>query len=253
MSEDGVQCRHGPRRDALAAGGRAATAAEARFRRLAGRDVGLRALDLAELERTDLPTTEESLDVGFDPASIHRQCGSLDGAPTPAKNASRLCFGKVPVADLGDGQAARRFGVLSGGVESLGHGHEFLVRDGARLLDSHQPVAANDDPPWATLRVAILDDEALQSRRHDLHAEASQLAIPEKMLPNLDPNLGSFQSFEGLDDALCELFTSDISDLPEICLESTRPSPPRRIPSTWKQVTGESRIRAADLRFTSPW
>ena len=72
MSEDRVQGRHGPRRDALAAGGCAATAADARFRSLAGGDVGLRALDVAELERTDLPATEERLDVGLDPASIHR-------------------------------------------------------------------------------------------------------------------------------------------------------------------------------------
>jgi hypothetical protein len=61
VSEDGVQGRHGPRRDALAAGRGAATAADARFRSFAGRDVGLRALDVAELERTDLPAPEKRL------------------------------------------------------------------------------------------------------------------------------------------------------------------------------------------------
>ena len=49
MLEDRVQGRHGPRRDALTAGG-AADGADARFRSLTGGDVGLRALDVAELE-----------------------------------------------------------------------------------------------------------------------------------------------------------------------------------------------------------
>ena len=48
---------------------------------------------------------------------------------------------------------------------------------------------------------AVLDDEAFQTRRHDLHAEAAQLAIPHKILPNLDPNLRRFRSSESVDDA----------------------------------------------------
>ena len=103
-------------------------------------------------------------------------------------------------------------------VDAFGHGDELLVGDGARLLDSHQSIAPDDDPPGSAIGGAILDDEALEARRHDLHAEASQLAIPEKMLPNLDPNLGRFRRFHGVDDAFCELFASHISDLLEVLL-----------------------------------
>ena len=141
--------------------------------------------------------------------------GSLDGAPSSTKDASRLCLGDVPVADLGDRQPIGRLGFLRDWVDAFGHSDELLVGDGARLLDSHQPIAPDDDPPGSAIGGAILDDEALEARRHDLHAEASQLAIPEKMLPNLDPNLGRFRRFDGVNDAFCKLFASHISDLLE--------------------------------------
>ena len=239
MLEDRVQRRNSPRRDAFAAGGGATTAADARFRRLAGGDVGLRTLDVAELERADLPTSEQRLDVGLDPASIHRQGGRLDGASAPAKDASRLGLGNVPVADLGDGQESRRLGFFGDRVDALGHGDELLMGEGAGLLDGHQPIAPDDHPSGTALGGAILDDEALEARRHDLHAEASQLAIPQETLPNLDPNLRRFRSFQGVDDALCELFSSHISHLLEVCLELGYHTPlSTQIPSTWKQVVG---------------
>ena len=50
MLKDRVQGRHGPRRDAFPACCGPTTAADARFRSLAGGDVGLRALNVAELE-----------------------------------------------------------------------------------------------------------------------------------------------------------------------------------------------------------
>ena len=112
-------------------------------------------------------------------------------------------------------EPAGRLGFLRDWVDAFGHGDELLVGEDARLLDSHQPKAPDDDPPGTAFGGAILDDEALEARRHDLNAEASQLAIPEKMLPNLDPNLGRFRSLEGVDDAFCELFASHISHLPE--------------------------------------
>ena len=67
--------------------------------------------------------------------------------------------------------------------------------------------------------VRVLDDEAFQTRRHNLHAEASELAIPHKTLPNLDPNSGGFRSSECVDNTLCELFPSHINHLWAMCLE----------------------------------
>jgi len=80
------------------------------------------------------------------------------------------------------------------------------VRDTPSLLDRHQPETADDGAAVAALRVAVLNDEALQARRGDLDAEAAKLAIPAETLPNLDPNLGRFGSLERVHDALCELF-----------------------------------------------
>jgi hypothetical protein len=141
MFEDRVQCRDGSRGDAFAASGRAAPTADSWLRRLAGRDVGLGALDVAEFEGADLPPAEQRLDVGLNPAAIHRQCGSLDGAPAPAKDAARLGLGNVPVADLCDGQESGRLGFFGDRIDALGHGDELLMGKGAGLLDGHQPIA----------------------------------------------------------------------------------------------------------------
>ena len=75
------------------------------------------------------------------------------------------------------------------------------------------------DPAGSALGGTILDDEALEARRHDLHAEAAEFAIPEETLPNLDPNLRRFGSLQGVDDTFGELFQSHISHLLEFCLE----------------------------------
>ena len=45
---------------------------------------------------------------------------------------------------------------------------------------------------WYLVRsaaVAVLQDEALETRRHDLDAEAAQLLIPGDRIRTLDPNL----------------------------------------------------------------
>ena len=177
--------------------------------------------------------------MGLDPAAIHRQGGRLDGASAPAEDAPGLGLGNIPVADLGDGQESRRLGLFGDRVDALGHGDELLMGEGAGLLDGHQPIAPDDHPPGAALGRAVLDDEALEARRHDLHAEAAELAIPQETLPNLDPNLRRFRSLQGVDNTLGELFPSHISHLLEVCLELRLSYPlSKQIPSTWKQVAG---------------
>ena len=241
MLEDGVERRHGARRDAFAAGRGSATAADTRLRRLTRGDVGLRTLDVAELQRADLPAPEQRFDVGLDTAPIHRQGGRLDGAPAPAEDAPGLGLGDVPVADFGDGQESRRLCFFGDRVDALGHGDELLVGDDAGPFDGHQPVASDDHPPGAALGGAVLDDEALEARGHDLHAEAAQLAIPEKTLPNLDPNLRRFRSLQGVHGTLGKLFPSHISHLPELCLEFGDHTPPR---STFQALQSKSRGRS---------
>ena len=143
-------------------------------------------LDVSELERADLSTAEKRLDVALDPASIHGESGSLDGAPPPSKDAPRLSFGNIPVTNFGNGQPTRpRF--LRGWVDAFGHGDKLLVGEDARLLDRHEPKAPDDDTAGTAFGRAILDDEALEARRHDLDAEASQLPIPEKCSRTLTP------------------------------------------------------------------
>jgi hypothetical protein len=58
-----MECRHRPRGDTFATGGGAATATDTDLRCLAGRDVGLGAFDVAELERGELPLAEQRFDV----------------------------------------------------------------------------------------------------------------------------------------------------------------------------------------------
>jgi hypothetical protein len=219
MLEDGVQGRNGSRRDPFAAGGGAATAADASLRCLAGRDIRLRAFDVAELEGADLPPAKQRFDVRLNPAAIHRQRGCLDGASAAAKDAAGFCFGDVPVADLGDGQESGRLGLLGDRIDTLGHGDQLLMGKRAGFLDGHQAIAPDHHPPQASLGCAILDHEALETRRHDLHAEAAKLAIPQETLPNLDPNLRRFRSLQGVDDALGDSFPSHFNHLLDICLE----------------------------------
>jgi hypothetical protein len=205
-----MERRNGPGRYALSSRGGATTSADARFGHLAGRDVGLSALDVAELEGAGPPTAEQRLDVGLDPASIHRQCGGFDGAPPPAKDAGRLGFGHIPIGNLGDGQEPGCLGFSGDWIDALGDGNEFLMREGAGLRDGHQPVAPDNHPPGAAPRRAILNDEALEVRWRELYAEAREFAVPQETLPNLYPNLGRFRSFQGIGNPIGELLSSHI-------------------------------------------
>ncbi len=181
---------------------------------------------------------------GFDTAPIHRQGGRLDGTSAPAEDPSSLGLGGVPVTDFGDGHEARSLGIFGDRVDAFGHGDKLLVSNDARLFDGHQPIASEDHPPGASLGGTILDHEALQAGGHDLHTEAAQFAIPQETLPNLDPNLRRFRSLQGVHDALCNLFSSHIRHLLEVCLEWAYHRPRR---SGFQAVESRSRGRSGIL------
>jgi hypothetical protein len=110
------------------------------------------------------------------------------------------------MANLGDGQESGRLEFFGNWIDPSRHGDELLVGKDTGLLDGHQTIAPNNDPPRASLWRPILDYKALEARRHDLHSEASELPIPYETLPNLDPNLRRFRRLEGIHDALGEPF-----------------------------------------------
>jgi hypothetical protein len=86
MLENRVKRRYGACRDAFPTGGRPATAPRARFRRFAGGDVRLGALDVAERQCADVTPAEQGLDMCLDAAAVHRECRSLDGPPAPSED-----------------------------------------------------------------------------------------------------------------------------------------------------------------------
>ena len=63
-----------------------------RLRRLPSRDVRLQALDVGELERTNLPAAEQWLDVGFNAALVRGEGRRLDRAVAPPKDAAGFGF-----------------------------------------------------------------------------------------------------------------------------------------------------------------
>lgn len=120
----------------------------ARLRCFAGGDTGLRALDVAEFERVDLTSAEQGLNVGFDPAAVHRQGGRLDRPSTSAKSTARFGLNRdVPVAYFSDSQQSGSLRFRGDRVEALADGDEFLVGELARLLDGHQTIAPVDGSP----------------------------------------------------------------------------------------------------------
>ncbi len=220
MLEDGVQRRHCLGGHPFAAGRDTAPATNAGLRRLAGSDVGLGAFDVPELERANLPFAKQRSDMRVNPAAVHPQCGRPDRPPAPAEDAPGFGLGQIPVTNVVDRQLRGRLGLgLLFRVDTLGDHRQFLKGERASFFDRHQAVAADDGPLVAPGGRPVLDDEAFQTRRHHLDAEASELAIPHKTLPNLDPNSGRFRSSERVDNALCELFPSHINYLQAICLE----------------------------------
>ncbi len=124
--------------------------------------------------------------------------------------------------------------------------------EGTGLFDGHQSIAPDDHPPWSALVGAILDDEALEARRHDLHSEAPELAVPQETLPNLDPNLRRFGSLQDVDNPLCELFSSHISHLLEFCLEHGYHTPHlRKFQAFGSKSPGRLGIQTADRKPTT--
>ncbi len=152
----------------------------------------------------------------LDPAAVHRQGRGFDRPPPPAENAARLSFAEIPVAEFGDGHAAHGLGFGRHGIDALGHRNQFLMGEVAGLLDGHQSEAPNDRTAQPAFGRAKLDDKALEARRHDLDAEAAQFLVPHENLPNLDPILRRFRSFESVDKPLGELFRSHINHLLEV-------------------------------------
>ena len=121
--------------------------------------------------------------MGLDPAAIHRQRGGLDGAPAAAKDAARFSLGDDTSRRSRRRSASGRLGFFGDWIDALGHGDQLLMGEDAGFLDGHQSVAPDDHAPGAAFGGAILDDEALEARRHDLHAEAAELAIPQRKSP----------------------------------------------------------------------
>lgn len=111
-----------------------------------GRDVRLRAFDVAKLEGCDLAATEERLDVRLDAAAVHRQRGRLDRSPTAAEDPPGFRLGQIPVADFGDGEQARCLGFLRGtGSTPLETATSFswaTLRASSTVISPYRPMTA---------------------------------------------------------------------------------------------------------------
>ncbi len=164
--------------------------ASPRPRRLASRNVSLHRFDIAEPQAGNPPVIQKLLDVRFDAALVHRQGGRPYRPPALAENAPCVGFQEIPVAALADRRGAAVGLSRDRGGDPLEHREQLLVGGHPGLLDGHQSVAADDQTAGPTFRGAILNHEALQSRGHHLHAEATELTIPRKTFSHLDSNLG---------------------------------------------------------------
>jgi len=162
VRQKALQGRDRARRDAGSPGGHSATAFASRFSSFSGSDVRLHAGDVGDLERANLPPTDQRLDMSFDPASVHRQGGGLDRTVAASKDAPGLGLGQIPVADFGHRDRFTRTSLFRR-VIAVSDGAEFDPRFVARLFDRHDAKPAEDDPPATAFGIAVLKDEGLEA------------------------------------------------------------------------------------------
>lgn len=163
----------------------------------------MRPLDVAEVQGADRTLAEQRLDVGLDPALVHRQRRRLDRPAAAADDPASLRFGQIPVAERGNGRLLRPRLRQQLWIDPLGDRGEDVPGGIACLLGRHQAVAADDGTAVASLGRPVLDDEALEAGGTDAHTEAPEFAVPEEAFKTLDPNRRRFQS---IDAALCQFF-----------------------------------------------